>query len=177
MRRKAIAVIQPRSLNEKGVKLIEVMADEINESKNQIRRYIRLTELIPVLLERVDSKRIPFGIGVELSYLNHAEQEVLLQVMDKLAVVPNLAQAGRRDREKLDMVLKARSDENRAVFQSQPVLATNREAGMPDTESRVSDEPQESRRTGENTGQEADAGWFWRTGGKFLLCQECSKLC
>lgn len=69
------------------------MAGEINESKNQIHHYIRLTELLPVLLERVDSKRIPFGVGVELSYLNHAEQEVLLQVMDKLAVVPNLAQA------------------------------------------------------------------------------------
>lgn len=79
--------------SEKGVKSIEIMAGDINESKNQIHRYIRLTELLPVLLERVDSKRIPFGVGVELSYLNHAEQEVLLQVMDKLAVVPNLAQA------------------------------------------------------------------------------------
>lgn len=79
--------------SEKGVKSIEIMADEINESKNQIHRYIRLTELLPVLLERVDSKRIPFGVGVELSYLNHAEQEVLLQVMDELAVVPSLAQA------------------------------------------------------------------------------------
>lgn len=79
--------------SEKGVKSIEIMADEINESKNQIHRYIRLTELIPVLLERVDSKRIPFGVGVELSYLNHAGQELLLQVMDKLAVVPSLAQA------------------------------------------------------------------------------------
>jgi len=79
--------------SEKGVKSIEIMADEVNESKNQIHRYIRLTELLPVLLERVDSKKIPFGVGVELSYLNHAGQEVLLRVMDKLAVVPNLAQA------------------------------------------------------------------------------------
>lgn len=84
---------QVGNYSEKGVKSIEIMAGDINESKNQIHRYIRLTELLPVLLERVDSKRIPFGVGVELSYLNHAEQEVLLQVMDKLAVVPNLAQA------------------------------------------------------------------------------------
>lgn len=79
--------------SDKGVKSIEIMADEIYESKNQIHRCIRLTELLPALLERVDSKRIPFGVGVELSYLNHAEQGVLLQVMDKLAVVPNLVQA------------------------------------------------------------------------------------
>lgn len=84
---------QVGNYSEKGVKSIEIMAGDINESKNQIHRYIRLTELLPVLLERVDSKRIPFGVGVKLSYLNHAEQEVLLQVMDKLAVVPNLAQA------------------------------------------------------------------------------------
>lgn len=80
---------------EKGVKSIEIMADEVNESRNQIHRYIRLTELLPMLLERVDSKKIPFGVGVELSYLDHAGQEVLLRVMDRLAVVPNLAQAGR----------------------------------------------------------------------------------
>lgn len=79
--------------SKKGVKSIEIMADEINESKNQIHRYIRLTELLPVLLEHVDSKKLHFGAGVELSYLNHAEQDVLLQIMDKLAVVPNLAQA------------------------------------------------------------------------------------
>ena len=84
---------QVGNFSEKGVKSIEIMADEVNESRNQIHRYIRLTELLPVLLERVDNKRIPFGVGVELSYLNHAEQEVLLQVMDKLAVVPSLAQA------------------------------------------------------------------------------------
>ena len=84
---------QVGNYSEKGVKSIEIMAGDINESKNQIHRYIRLTELLPVLLERVDSKRIPFGVGVKLSYLNHAEQEVLLQVMDKLSVVPNLAQA------------------------------------------------------------------------------------
>lgn len=78
---------------DRGVKSIEIMADEVNESKNQIHRCIRLTELLPVLLERVDSKKIPFGVGVELSYLNYAEQDVLLQVMDKLVVVPNLAQA------------------------------------------------------------------------------------
>lgn len=81
--------------SEKGAKSIEIMAEEVNESKNQIHRYIRLTELLPVLLERVDSRKIPFGVGVELSYLDHAGQELLLRVMDRLAVVPNLAQAGR----------------------------------------------------------------------------------
>lgn len=91
---------------EKGVKSIEVMASELNESKNQIHRYIRLTELLPVLLDKVDSKQMPFGAGVEISYLDTGEQEMLLKVMDRLAVVPNLAQAAKlkelsRDR-KLD---------------------------------------------------------------------------
>lgn len=69
------------------------LADQIGESKNQIHRYIRLTELIENLLERVDSKQIPFGVGVEISYLTEEEQNSLQRVMDSKAIVPNLAQA------------------------------------------------------------------------------------
>ncbi len=86
---------QPGNHSERKAKSIEVMASEVNESKNQIHRYIRLTELSQSLLDKVDNKQIPFGVGVEISYLNPTEQEMLLRVMDRLAVVPNLAQAGK----------------------------------------------------------------------------------
>ncbi len=69
------------------------LAEQVGESKNQIHRYIRLTELLQKLLDKVDSKQMPFGVGVEISYLNKEEQEILLKVMDRLAAVPNLAQA------------------------------------------------------------------------------------
>lgn len=69
------------------------LAEQVGESKSQIHRYIRLTELLKSLLDRVDSRQIPFGVGVELSYLTLTEQEALLKIMDNLSVVPNLAQA------------------------------------------------------------------------------------
>ncbi len=69
------------------------LAEQVGESKSQIHRYIRLTELLKSLLDRVDSRQIPFGVGVELSYLTLTEQETLLKIMDNLSVVPNLAQA------------------------------------------------------------------------------------
>lgn len=69
------------------------MADQVGESTRQIHRYIRLTELTENLLERVDNKQLPFGVGVEIPYLTEDEQNSLQRVMDKLAVVPSLAQA------------------------------------------------------------------------------------
>ena len=69
------------------------LAQQVGESKSQIHRYIRLTELLKSLLDRVDRRQIPFGVGVELSYLTLTEQETLLKIMDNLSVVPNLAQA------------------------------------------------------------------------------------
>lgn len=79
----------------KGQKSVGILADSVGESQKQVQRYIRLTELSQSLLDKVDNKQIPFGVGVEISYLNLAEQEMLLKVMDRLAVVPNLAQAGK----------------------------------------------------------------------------------
>jgi len=77
----------------KGQKSVGVLADSVGESQKQVQRYIRLTELSQSLLDKVDHKQIPFGVGVEISYLNPTEQEMLLKVMDRLAVVPNVAQA------------------------------------------------------------------------------------
>lgn len=77
----------------KGVKLSDVMAEAIGESKNQIFRYIRLTELIPQILDMVDEGRIAFRPAVEISYLLKSEQEVLLEAMSFTDATPSLAQA------------------------------------------------------------------------------------
>ena len=66
---------------------------EINKSTEQIRRYIRLTELIPEILKMVDEKRISFRPAVELSYLSEENQYVLLDIMQFNESTPSLAQA------------------------------------------------------------------------------------
>ena len=73
----------------------QIMAEELGESRNQIQRYIRLTNLIPELLEMVDQKQISFNPAVELSYLAPAEQEIFMQAMDEVQASPSLSQAQR----------------------------------------------------------------------------------
>ncbi len=86
----------------------EMLADNSNESPTQIQRYIRLTYLIKPLLEYVDEKRIAFGAGIELSYLEPAEQEQLYQIMQRLCVFPSLVQA----RKLKELSKEAKLDEN-----------------------------------------------------------------
>lgn len=69
------------------------MAEELGESRNQIQRYIRLTNLIPELLDMVDQKQISFNPAVELSYLAPEEQEIFMQAMDEVQAAPSLSQA------------------------------------------------------------------------------------
>jgi len=71
------------------------LAIQTGESKNQIFRYIRLTELIPSLLEMVDEKQIAFNPAVELSYLAEKEQQDLYNTMQSEDCTPSLAQAQR----------------------------------------------------------------------------------
>lgn len=73
----------------------EIMAEEMGQSRNQIQRYIRLTYLIPELLELVDEKKISFNPAVELSYLKPTEQEMFLSVMEWSQNAPSLSQAQR----------------------------------------------------------------------------------
>lgn len=73
----------------------EEMAEELGTSKNQIFRYIRLTELIPELLSMVDEKKIAFNPAVELSYLKPEEQKDFLEAMDYAQTTPSLSQAQR----------------------------------------------------------------------------------
>lgn len=65
------------------------------ESKNQVRRFIRLTELLPELLDMVDSKQIAFNPAVEISYLKPDEQKDFLEAMDAAQSTPSLSQAQR----------------------------------------------------------------------------------
>ena len=71
----------------------DIIADSTNESARQISRYIRLTNLIPDILEMVDEGRIAFRPAVELSYLSEAEQAYLLEEMTYNDATPSLAQA------------------------------------------------------------------------------------
>ena len=71
----------------------ERIAEESGDSREQIRRYIRLTELIPEILDMVDEKKIAFRPAVEISYLSEDNQYVLLDVMQFSDITPSLAQA------------------------------------------------------------------------------------
>ena len=71
----------------------EIVGKEAGESQDQVRRYIRLTELIPEILQLVDEKRIAFRPAVELSYLSEENQYVLLDIMQFSDATPSLAQA------------------------------------------------------------------------------------
>lgn len=71
------------------------VAEEANDSQTQVKRYIRLTELIPELLDMVDTGQIKFNPAVELSYLAHEEQGDFLTAMDYAQAAPSLSQAQR----------------------------------------------------------------------------------
>ena len=71
----------------------EAMAETANESARTIQRYIRLTELLPELMEMVDGKKIKLNPAVEISYLSPNEQYLLIQVIDEDGIFPSLSQA------------------------------------------------------------------------------------
>ncbi|WP_425454008.1 ParB/RepB/Spo0J family partition protein [Paenibacillus flagellatus] len=79
----------------RGKYSVEILADQAGESRNQIQRYIRLTELTPSILEMVDDKRIAFNPAVEISYLAEEEQHALYETMQSEDCTPSLAQAQR----------------------------------------------------------------------------------
>ena len=73
----------------------QIMAEELGESRNQIQRFIRLTNLVPELLDMVDEKKIAFNPAVELSYLDEAQQRDFLEAMNDTQNAPSLSQAQR----------------------------------------------------------------------------------
>lgn len=98
----------------------EILAEQTGQSRNQISRYIRLTELVPELLDMVDTKKIAFNPAVELSYLKPDEQTALMEAMDSEQATPSLSQAQRLKRfsqeDKLspDMMRAILSEEKKA---------------------------------------------------------------
>lgn len=84
-----------RQLGEKLQTSVAVMSEEIGESQRQIQRFIRLTNLIPEILDMVDEKKIAFNPAVELSYLKPSEQKEFLEAMDYAQASPSLSQAQR----------------------------------------------------------------------------------
>ena len=87
---------------------VQQVGDEAGVSKDTVRRFIRLTELIPELLEMVDQKQIAFNPAVELSFLKSEEQKQLLEAMDYAQATPSLSQAQR---------LKKYSQEGKCTFE------------------------------------------------------------
>lgn len=73
----------------------ELLAEQTGESRNQISRYIRLTYLVPDLLDRVDNKTMAFNAAVEVSYLTEPEQKMLCEAIEREECTPNLNQARR----------------------------------------------------------------------------------
>jgi len=97
------------------LKSADVMGMETGESGRQIQRFIRLTNLIPELLDKVDAKKISFNPAVELSYLTPEEQKNFLDVMEELETAPSLSQTqrlkrlsqeGRCSREAMEIILE-----------------------------------------------------------------------
>ena len=83
----------PVGIDFRGKQSLDVIGEESGDSRNQIHRYIRLTELLPALLDMVDENRIAFRPAVELSYLTQEEQNALLETMSYEDATPSLAQA------------------------------------------------------------------------------------
>ena len=71
----------------------DIVGQEAGDSRNQVRRFIRLTNLIPELLDMVDEKKIPFNPAVELSYLDESQQRAFLEAMDGTQNAPSVSQA------------------------------------------------------------------------------------
>ena len=80
-----------------GMKLqaLDIVGQQAGDSRNQVHRFIRLTELISELLDMVDERKIAFNPAVELSYLKKEEQTLLLEAMDSEQATPSLSQAQR----------------------------------------------------------------------------------
>jgi ParB family chromosome partitioning protein len=92
--------VKLEALNHRGVKSenpgqlsVEVLCEQTGDSKNQIFRIVRLTELVPDLLDKVDVKKLAFTVAVELSYLSRTEQAAVVNAMAEFEIRPSLSQA------------------------------------------------------------------------------------
>ena len=83
----------------------EIIGNISNESRDTVYRYLRLTNLIPQLLDLMDNGKIAFSVGVELSYLDEDKQYVLLSLIEELDCTPSYAQANRMHKDFIAGVL------------------------------------------------------------------------
>lgn len=79
----------------KGKRTVEILAEEFGESTKQIQRYLKLTELIPELLTKLDDDQLSISAAVEIAFLKYEEQKWFLEAMDYAQATPSLSQAQR----------------------------------------------------------------------------------
>ena len=103
-----------------GKRTRDLIAEEMGESKNQISRYIRLTELILPLLAMIDQGHLPFNPAVELSYLSPQNQTSLLAILERDEITPSLAQA--QNLHKLSTLDKLDESAIEAILLTEPIL-------------------------------------------------------
>ena len=109
----------------------EELADKVGESREQIRRFIRLTELVPEILQMVDEKQIAFRPAVEISYLAEEQQYTLLEAMSYNDATPSLAQAIKmkkfsQDGKLTDEVIQSIMEEEKPNQKEKPVFRDER---------------------------------------------------
>ena len=113
-----------------GKKSVEVISEECGDSPKQVQRYLKLTKLIPELLEKVDDGTMGFTIAVELASLTEKNQKTVLEAMGSTLGTPNLSQAirikklqedGRFSQEKIEEFLSEikQKDVDRVVFKNE----------------------------------------------------------
>ena len=101
----------------------DIVGKDSGESGRQVQRFIRLTELVPELLDMVDAKKIAFNPAVELSYLMPHEQVQLMEAMDMEQATPSLSQAQR---------LKKYSQDGKLTFDVMTAIMSEEKKGEPD---------------------------------------------
>ena len=106
-----------------GKRADQILAKQAGDSRNQVQRFIRLTELVPELLDMVDTKKIAFNPAVELSYLMPHEQVQLMEAMDMEQATPSLSQAQR---------LKKYSQDGKLTFDVMTAIMSEEKKGEPD---------------------------------------------
>ena len=107
------------------------LAEKVGESKNQIFRYIRLTELVPEILQMVDERQIAFRPAVEISYLSEEQQYTLLEAMEYNDATPSLAQAIKmkkfmQDGKLIDEVIQSIMQEEKPNQREKPAFRDER---------------------------------------------------
>ena len=106
-----------------GKRADQILAKQAGDSRNQVQRFIRLTELVPELLDMVDTKKIAFNPAVELSYLMPHEQVQLMEAMDMEQATPSLSQAQR---------LKKYSQDGKLTFDVMTAIMSEEKKGEPE---------------------------------------------